>query len=131
MPASRQDRDVKEVRYSQREFDELADRLCDEQAELAELGIEPSEHSREPDGIHVHYFAADQTHADAVLCDRYGAALIPTCLGPSRAEERHPFDSYISKGTTLTVFYSLPDAENPANCTVQEHEDRVVVTRGV
>jgi hypothetical protein len=121
---------VSQARYSQRELSEFQERVSQDQTMLADLGIDLHSSGPHHDGLHVDYFAADQPRAEALLRDRYGPMVIPNWIGSSaEVEEPQTFGSYISEGTTLTVFYALDiNADRPGNCTVQEYADRVVVS---
>ncbi len=116
--------------YSQEELRALSDRIVAEFNELEVLGIDPAMVNPAMDGVECEYFATNRAEADRVLASRYGPAVRPKLIGPSRlAEEPQPFGSWVSEGTDLTVFYPLPhNREQPGTCTAAEFEGKIVVT---
>jgi hypothetical protein len=125
---------VKEASYSRQELEDLAERVSEDCDDLAQLGIDVAVIHRSildrEEGVHVSYWATDEARAAAAMRERYGDMVVLDWLGPGNpTEQPKAFGSYITDGTTLTVFYAhTRDVEEPASCTVQEHEDRVIVT---
>ncbi len=117
------------ARFTEQRLREFQQRVSADASGLSEQGIFITRCVPEPDGLTVHYFAADQKRADELLRDRYGAFAIIRYDGGSRyALSPHPFGSWLADGDTLHVFYALPrNGERPGGCTVAEFEDSVIV----
>lgn len=119
---------VVQATYSVRELHALMMRVVADRDELARLGIELNSCGPNRDSFEVCYYARDPALSASLLRSRYGSSVNLFWLGESSTCRRScPFGSWTANGLELTVFYALHRREQPVGCSVEEHEDRVVV----
>jgi hypothetical protein len=120
---------VTTARFSGRQVRALQERIVADNEQLLTLGIDYMVLSPDADNcVRIEYCSADKKGSERILRQRYGSAVEPVWIAPTRVhEEPHPFKSWAAKGRKLTVFYGLQLDEEPGNCVAEEHPDRVVV----
>jgi hypothetical protein len=120
---------IDHARYSDRDLRGYEATIQADSLALADRGVYITHHFRTPDGLELEYYAADFEAADRLLDDRYGAFAQISYKGASRyAICEQPFGSWHADGNQLHVFYALyRNGEQPANATVIEREDSVIV----
>jgi hypothetical protein len=108
----------------------LQSQLEADRDELVKLGLDVTSVAVGDGYLELEYCAADREATASLLTRRYGPAVCPVWLGPSRTVEvPKAFGSWIAENTTLTVFYGLDiNTEQAARVLCVELRYLVIVT---
>jgi hypothetical protein len=109
--------------------EQLSDGISRDSDRLRAEGIHVQLLTPTADAVEVHYVAADEDAAGALLRRRYGERVRPIWIGPStRAIEAYPFVSWMASAQDLRIFYRLEGDVEVVECKVREDEDAVIVS---